>query len=369
MNAHVPIETAEFSIDVLDDPRVLWSADSEEWDTLLARSACNSVFLTAAWLSAWANTIGTEAKLVGVTARQAGRLVAAAVFEARNGVLLFAGRGVSDYVDVLIDDDVPDVRRGQLFADLLSAAQNQLNGFRHFQLDRLRASSALVRALTTGEVTGFHPTQTATIGAPQMEMTVVEDRLKKKRFKRRENRLKRAGEVECTAHTSPAAIEPLLGEFISLHKRRWADTPTPSKFNDPDHQAFLEALTRRAGDTGMLRYTTLTLDGVLVAAHYGFHYDGTFTFYKPAYDPEYSKVTPGDVILKRLLEQARDESAKLFDFTIGEEAYKLGFATSVPAVISLHVTPNRLAALVRRFRAGSRRLLLSVQARFERKPG
>ena len=101
----------------------------------------------------------------------------------------------------------------------------------------------------------------------------------------------------------------------------------------------------------------------LIAAHYGFHYQGTFTFYKPAYDPAYARITPGDVILKRLLEQARDESAALFDFTIGEESYKLGFATSVPEVISLHVTPSRLGAAVRQFRASSRRLLLSLQDR------
>lgn len=361
MNARAPIPGGEPTVEVLTDPRSLWSEQEAEWDALLSRSPSDSIFLTAAWLSAWAITVGREAKLIGVTVRQAGRLVAAAAFEARQGVLLLAGRGVSDYSDILIDDEVPEGQRGPLLAEILTAARRNAAGFRYFQLNRLRESSPLVIALERGAVPGYYPTRTAARGAPQMDMAVVEERLKKKRFKRRENRLKRAGEVVCTAHTTPADIEPGIGRFIDLHKARWAETPTPSKLNDPDQQAFLEVLTRRAGDTGRLRYTTLTLDGVLIAAHYGFHYDGTFTFYKPAYDPAYAKITPGDVILKRLLEQARDEAAALFDFTIGEEPYKLEFATSMPTVVSLHVTHSRLAALLRRLRASSRRLLMKLK--------
>lgn len=367
MNAQVPTQSGEPTIDVLADPRVLWTDQHNEWDALLNRSPSNNIFLTAAWLSAWAGTIGREAKLLGITIRRSGKLLAAAVFEVREGVLLLAGRGASDYVDILIDGDVPDSQRGSLLRDLLTAACTNVAEFRYFQLNRLRESSPLVRALNQEQIPGYYPTRTATIGAPQMDMATVEDRLKKKRFKRRENRLKRAGEVGCVAHTNSADVEHQLEQFIDLHKRRWAHTPTPSKFNDPEQQAFLETLTRRLGDTDTLRYTTLTLDGALIAAHYGFLHNDTFTFYKPAYDPDYAKVTPGDVILKRLLEQARDESAELFDFSIGEESYKLGFATSVPQVVSLHVTPSRLMALVRRLRASSRRLLLSIEAHLRRK--
>ena len=361
MNTRVPIHSGEPIIDVLTNPRLFWSEQGPEWDGLLSRSPSDSVFLTAAWLSAWASTVGRESSLFGVTLRHNGRLTAAAVFEVREGVLLLPGTGVSDYADILIDGSIPEAQRGQLFANLFTRARRNVTGFRYFQLNRLRESSPLALALNQAEIPGYYPTRTAAVGAPQMDMAVVEDRLNKKRFKRRENRLKRAGEVACTVHTSSAAIEPELERFIDLHKRRWAETPTPSKFNDPDQQAFLETLTRTAGHTGRLRYTTLTLDGVLVAAHYGFFHDGTFTFYKPAYDPEYARITPGDVLLKRLLEQARDESAALFDFSIGEEPYKLGFSTSVPEVISVHVTPSPLMALLRRLRAGSRRLLLKMK--------
>ncbi len=363
MNAQVPAEAGEPIIDVLTDPRVLWSEQGAQWDALLSRSQSDSIFLTAAWLIAWATTIGHEAELLGITVSRSGKLIAAAVFEVREGVLLLAGRGVSDYTDILVADDVPEAQRGPLFAEILSTARKNVAGFRYFQLNRLRESCPLARALDAGQVPGYYPTLTAAVGAPQMNMAVVEDRLKKKRFKRRENRLKRAGEVDCLTHISSAAIEPELSRFIDLHKRRWAETSTPSKFNDPDQQAFFETLTRRAGNTGSLRYTTLTLDGALVAAHYGFLHNGTFTFYKPAYDPAYAKITPGDVILKRMLEQARDESAELFDFTIGEEPYKLGFATEVPQVISLHVTPSRAQAFIRRLRAVTRRWLLALQAR------
>ena len=139
MNTRVPIQSSTPAIDVLTDPGVLWSAQRAEWDALLSRSPSDSIFLTAAWLGAWATTIGRNVELLGITLRRSGQLVAAAVFEVNDGVLLFAGRGASDYSDILIDDAVPEAERARLFAEILTTARNNVARFRYFQLDRLRA--------------------------------------------------------------------------------------------------------------------------------------------------------------------------------------------------------------------------------------
>ena len=79
-----------------------------------------------------------------------------------------------------------------------------------------------------------------------------------------------------------------------------------------------------------------------------------------AYDVELAKLSPGDVLLKRLFEQAQAEDAQSFDFTIGEEPYKLRFATDVRQIVSLHVTDSRALAVARRARAMARHHLISI---------
>jgi CelD/BcsL family acetyltransferase involved in cellulose biosynthesis len=76
--------------------------------------------------------------------------------------------------------------------------------------------------------------------------------------------------------------------------------------------------------------------------------------YKPSYEPEFAKSSPGQVLLKHLFEVARDEKADEFDFTVGNETYKSRFATKRRDVIDVHLTDSRMRALARRLRVRAR---------------
>ncbi len=49
-------------------------------------------------------------------------------------------------------------------------------------------------------------------------------------------------------------------------------------------------------------------------------------WYKPTFDISYAKRSPGEVLLKILLEYALEHDVAKFDFTIGDEDYKYRFA-------------------------------------------
>ncbi len=73
--------------------------------------------------------------------------------------------------------------------------------------------------------------------------------------------------------------------------------------------------------------SSLTAGSTLVAAHFGSLTDERMTWWIPAYDPTYSKYSPGRLMLEKLLEESHRSKHLEFDFLIGDEGYKFNFAT------------------------------------------
>ena len=64
----------------------------------------------------------------------------------------------------------------------------------------------------------------------------------------------------------------------------------------------------------------------MIAFHFGFLYNKKFLWYKPSFDVRLAKHSPGEVLLKELLEYAYARGCEEFDFSIGEEPFKKRFA-------------------------------------------
>jgi CelD/BcsL family acetyltransferase involved in cellulose biosynthesis len=95
--------------------------------------------------------------------------------------------------------------------------------------------------------------------------------------------------------------------------------------------------------------------------HFGFEFGDRLTWYKPAFDVEFAKHSPGEVLIKYLLEYALERKVGELDFTIGEEAFKYRFAN--------HVRANYAVRAFRRSGAYHlNRLLLDARAAVERFP-
>lgn len=321
-------------LDKLDD------TSSAEWDDLRLRSWANHVFLTAGWLRAWDQHLHANKKSVYVIVREKHRAIAAGALVFEGGAICFAGRGPSDYCDFLVDTALPAVTQAEAVSRILSTVMEKFSQS-SVELQRIRSDSPsrnilarLPGLLFTSWVKGSP--------APTMDISVVDEKLRKKSLKRHAKGLKKLGEVLYETFDSSSAILPQLDEFFEQHEARWRDTGSPSLFLDANYRCFYESVVKALGDLGSLRFSTVRLDGKLAAAHFGFHHNGSFIWYKPTFDPELSSKSPGEALLKYLLEQARDEKALEFDFTIGHEAFKSRFATEVRQVWTAKVTQKRL---------------------------
>jgi CelD/BcsL family acetyltransferase involved in cellulose biosynthesis len=63
-----------------------------------------------------------------------------------------------------------------------------------------------------------------------------------------------------------------------------------------------------------------------LAFHFGFEYRRRFIWYKPTFDIEFASRSPGEVLIKFLLEDAIMRKLEEFDFTVGSESFKYRFA-------------------------------------------
>jgi CelD/BcsL family acetyltransferase involved in cellulose biosynthesis len=311
------------------------------WNELARRSQADHVFLQAEWLQAANDAFGGELRVVEVWSDSA--LVGAAAFVCDGAKWSFLGRGSADYQDLLIARDIPEALARDVAGRILDAAFE--DGASHVILTGVPVDGVTPVRLQSA---GHHVTEFRTVAAPTMDMTAAEGAVRKKSLRRHTNKLRKAGDLEFVTSTSADTIDPRLYGFFEQHVARWADTPTPSLFNDPRNREFYHSLVGRLAPCGSVRLLEVVLDGRVVAAHLGFVHGGRYTWYKPTFDPAFSEYSPGEVLLRRLIEDATDEAVDEFDFTVGDEPFKLRFATRVRTIVDLRV--DKTPAGARRFR-------------------
>jgi CelD/BcsL family acetyltransferase involved in cellulose biosynthesis len=168
----------------------------------------------------------------------------------------------------------------------------------------------------------------------------------RKRLRQLDRRLARDHEVRVRRTESAEALAADVEALFDLHDRRWQGG---SSLASPRARSFHGAFAAAALERGWLRLWFLELDGEPVASWYGWRLGDRYSFYNGGFDPALSKLSPGMVLLARVLESAFDEGAETFDFLLGDESYKSRFADLTRAVHDLTLAralPHPAAAVV-----------------------
>jgi hypothetical protein len=119
-----------------------------------------------------------------------------------------------------------------------------------------------------------------------------------------------------------------------------------SLFDDPRHRRFYERMSKELLDSGWLRFTMLRWQGENLAFHLGFLFNRIFTWYKPTFNVDFARYSPGEVLLKKLLEDCIEEDVREFDFTVGNESFKDRFANVKRHNWRLDIIQNRRQSLM-----------------------
>jgi len=302
-----------------------FAALADGWDELVGAMARPTPFLLHAWLEEWWRHLSGGARLAVVVVRRDGRLVGALplMIHRRMGVrtATFIGGSDSALADLLLAPGEPEATERALVAELPNLPFDLLDVF------GLPADSRLARA--AGGDLGVHER----VEAPVMLMPEGFDaayrakRGSKRRaeHRRRMRRLQESGDAEFTIVRTIDELRPALEEGFRINALRWEGRPDRSLFSTDAGHAFHRAVLPRLAELDLARILLLRSEGRVVAFQYWLAYRGSMISCRRAFDPSFSRFSPGVLTMLHALEDASEEGLTRVEFLGGPEPYKLEF--------------------------------------------
>jgi CelD/BcsL family acetyltransferase involved in cellulose biosynthesis len=285
-----------------------------EWHDLWLRSR-QSPFQSPMWLLPWIEQF-TSINLCALVIRAFSRLVAIAPFYTWNDgsatVLLLAGNGISDYLDVCFDPEYESQLTAALSAWL--ATNDEWDRCEFNQLPVTSPMLPFAQSHASGD-----PCPILNLTAKSETNYAPPRQLEKLHYYRR--RAEKHGRCERIS-ANPGNAAEVMRELFRLHNLRWRCRGENGVLQNPDIQQFHLDVAIRLASTGNLRLDALVLNGRIIGAIYALA-DGSSTYYYlSGFDPEFEKISPGTLLIGHAIERAISEGQVQFNFLRGSEPYK-----------------------------------------------
>lgn len=300
-----------------------------EWHALWLSVPGASPFRSPDWLLPWWRHIG-EGALLTIVLRDAGRLVGVVplyVFtQPRDGsrVLFPLGVATTDLLDALL---LPADATRAMEATFAALAATH-DDWDVAEWPQLLADAALLTARAPdgwGDcVAPADPCHALLLQDPPDASAVP--KAMRRDLRNYRGRAERAGKVRFEL-AEPATLDALFDAHVRLHGARWEGRGEAGVLASPQvlaaHRDALPGLLR----DDVLRLHALRLDGAVVGTLYGFidRPGGPmrrFNAYLGGFDPAWSRISPGTLLIAEAMARAAADGAVLFDFLRGDEAYK-----------------------------------------------
>lgn len=334
------------------------------WKNLLPCSETDTVFLTYEWvLSCW-QSLGGDDRLMVLVAEENSQVIGIAPLALTTHRSLwkslrtieFVSSIHADYNDIIAAKDTKERVLRALFSYLISIRNRwdviKLNeipgesstiefckkvGTEYFKFCKIREASICPKLITQGH-----------------EDEIGKKILRRKDFKYRYNWLNRQGDLVYHNCQSTEEIMSLLNTYFNYHIGRWEPTETKSLFYDPLNREFYRLLVKNMFPTGCLKFSVLSLDGLILAFCFGFEYNRTIIRYKSTFNNAFRKHSPGLVLLKFAIEEALERGLRGIDYVRGAEAYKSFISNSHTRNKGVYLYNNKrscfFSELVEKFR-------------------
>ncbi|HEX2259078.1 MAG TPA: GNAT family N-acetyltransferase [Actinomycetota bacterium] len=132
------------------------------------------------------------------------------------------------------------------------------------------------------------------------------------------------------------SLENDLASFMDLHK---GSEGPKGEFFLPRRASFFTRVALTMEPMGLLSLDFLELDERILAATFSFEFDGIFYLYNSAYDLDLKPVSPGLVLVAKLIERSIQQRMRRFDFLRGRERYKFDLGAEALPLHSVMIRP------------------------------
>jgi len=305
-----------------------------EWNDLVHRSRCDTLFLTWEWQSTWWKHLGEgDLFLLGFRAEDDGRLVGIAPLfrsssdDGRSILYLVGCRDVSDYLDLIIEVGQEEA----VYNALLDYLEAEVPAWDLVDLCNIpQDSSTFVRLQELADERGYQALVEVEDVCPIIDLPATWDdylmTLDKKQRHEVRRKLRKADREADTRFVIVGPDHDLQAEmqaFIDLHQK---SAPEKDEFMDPQMQGFFLDVAQMLQAQGWLQLAFVEMHGEKAAALLNFDYGDAILVYNSGYDPDrYRHLSPGINVTARCIEHAIQLGRAKFDFLRGDEVYKYRF--------------------------------------------
>ena len=300
------------------------------WEDLMKRASNASIFQTWEWISSCWQHFGKQGQLVLVCVWEDGRLVGLAPFEISSLYRLpvrrlkFIGYGVSDYLDIIVDDESQDRVLNGIY-DWIAANQRRWD---LIDLQFIPEGSPTLRSELISNVGRHNSLAEQDVSHYTILPPLWEDMLADLGKKTRQNlnyyerKLHRDFDNVSLCEYEGADFDEWVEALFRLHSACWQIRGCPGIVADSRMEAFYRDALQLFRKRGWIRLQGVRLNGQLQAVDCSFAYKGKVYYYMGGFEPQFSKYSLGTLLTSFVVRRAIEEGFHEFDFLRGNESYK-----------------------------------------------
>ncbi len=320
----------------------------DDWRELLENSTANQVFLTCEWQSAWweAYHPGMLWVLV-VEDEESGQWQGIAPWfisrgdDGRRVVRTIGCVDVTDYLDIIVRRGMEDA----VYEALLGWLAEHQGDYDDVQLCNIpQHSPVLERLPALAESYGLATEKRLqdvcpVVKLPDSFIDYVNGLDKKNRHELRRKLRRAAGSTAWYIVGPEHDLDAELGRFLTLMAE--SSEEKAAFLEDERNRRFFEVVIPKMAACGWLQLAFLTVGDDPAAAYLNFEYDNRVLVYNSGHAAdEYGHLSPGIVLLGRLIEHAIEQGRSEFDFLRGDEPYKYDMGGQDINVYQLRIAPE-----------------------------
>jgi CelD/BcsL family acetyltransferase involved in cellulose biosynthesis len=207
---------------------------------------------------------------------------------------------------------------------------------RNLREDAPRAARLAARFAEMGlnvRVGAREPCPTLTLPASWEEYLAKQSSTRRQTTRRKERKLTREHEIVIRDYDA-SSIDDGWKVLGALHSERWGGATAFTPGVAEMHRQFAKSLAAR----NALWLTALELDGVAVAAWYGFAEGDTVFFFQGGRSLDHEQESVGQVLMGMMIRRAIERGFRRFDFLRGDEPYKASWTSEQRSTWEMVVT-------------------------------
>ncbi len=305
----------------------------EDWYILLQKCGVVPLYLNPTWVYNWFKFLGKRCTPFIITGSIENKLVFILPLSLRSfllpffRILHFPGYPGSDHLGFIVDTEYKKEVSKKLYIFLKECkSQWDICDFAEIPEDRFNGILSDLSIHTSSK-------EFKIVDGPKCPYLKIDGdwedfyrKRKKKKFRynidRSRRQLEDLGTVQFKTLRTWEEIEHYIPQIFEIHRKRWEGYYTGSMFSKPSGEKFYKIIAKEYQTKGWIDIAILLLNGKVIAYSYSFVWGEKYFYYNPAYNPKFSRYSPGSLLFIYILERLFNSGFKQFDFGRGDLSYK-----------------------------------------------